>query len=209
MDVQTQAFSDHQSINDGVGLIFHSLLLVPYYSWKHSHRRHHANTNSVDRDEVFVPVVHSTPHQQPSVFDQNVIVRAVKIAIGVFLGWPLYLFFNVASRPYPKRTWVNHFDPWSPIFSKRERVEVAVSDAALVLVCCGLSAAAQQWGWWWLMKTYGVPYVIVNFWLVTITMLQHTHPSVPHYTGAEWNWLRGEFVFGAFLVFLVFKKEGL
>ena len=30
-----------QAINDGVGLVVHSLLLVPYYSWKHSHRRHH------------------------------------------------------------------------------------------------------------------------------------------------------------------------
>jgi hypothetical protein len=33
---------------------------------------------------------------------------------------------------------VNHFDPWSPIFSKRERLEVAVSDAALLAVLYGL-----------------------------------------------------------------------
>ena len=24
-----------------------------------------------------------------------------------------------------------------------------------------------------------------------ITLLQHTHLSLPHYTGAEWDWLRG------------------
>ena len=28
-----QAFSQWQSVNDGVGLVLHSLLLVPYYSW--------------------------------------------------------------------------------------------------------------------------------------------------------------------------------
>lgn len=28
-----QAFSESQSINDAVGLILHSCLLVPYYSW--------------------------------------------------------------------------------------------------------------------------------------------------------------------------------
>ena len=28
-----QAFSSYQWINDMVGLVFHSLLLVPYYSW--------------------------------------------------------------------------------------------------------------------------------------------------------------------------------
>jgi omega-6 fatty acid desaturase (delta-12 desaturase) len=24
-----------------------------------------------------------------------------------------------------------------------------------------------------------------------ITLLQHTHPSLPHYTDSEWDWLRG------------------
>lgn len=32
------------------------------------------------------------------------------------IGWPLYLFFNASGRPYPGHRWVNHFDPWSPIF---------------------------------------------------------------------------------------------
>lgn len=41
-----------QAINDGVGLVVHSLLLVPYYSWKHSHRRHHSNTGSLAKDEA-------------------------------------------------------------------------------------------------------------------------------------------------------------
>jgi omega-6 fatty acid desaturase (delta-12 desaturase) len=47
-----QAFSNYQAVNDGVGLVLHSLLLVPYYSWKHSHRRHHSNTGNVVKDEV-------------------------------------------------------------------------------------------------------------------------------------------------------------
>ena len=28
-----QAFSPSQAVNDGVGFVFHTLLLVPYYSW--------------------------------------------------------------------------------------------------------------------------------------------------------------------------------
>lgn len=35
-----------------MGLVVHSLLLVPFYSWKHSHRRHHSNTGSLAKDEV-------------------------------------------------------------------------------------------------------------------------------------------------------------
>ncbi|CBI30021.3 unnamed protein product, partial [Vitis vinifera] len=49
------AFSDYQWLDDTVGLILHSSLLVPYFSWKYSHRRHHSNTGSLEKDEVFVP----------------------------------------------------------------------------------------------------------------------------------------------------------
>ena len=185
-----QAFSEYQSINDSVGLILHSLLLVPYYSWKHSHRRHHSNTNSVAKDEVFVPQVRQEQHEGFE-WEQLGPIRAFRLLITLTMGWPLYLFLNVASRPYPDHWLVNHFDPWSPIFSKRERIEVFVSDVALAAVGYGLIAAGQTWGWGWLVKTYVVPYLIVNFWLVMITLLQHTHPSLPHYTDEEWDWLRG------------------
>ncbi|KAL2535120.1 Omega-6 fatty acid desaturase [Abeliophyllum distichum] len=53
------AFSDYQWLDDTVGLILHSALLVPYFSWKLSHRRHHSNTGSLERDEVFVPKIKS------------------------------------------------------------------------------------------------------------------------------------------------------
>ena len=43
----------------------------------------------------------------------------------------------------------------------------------------------------WVMCVYGVPLMIVNGFLVLITYLQHTHPSLPHYDGSEWDWLRG------------------
>jgi omega-6 fatty acid desaturase (delta-12 desaturase) len=41
------------------------------------------------------------------------------------------------------------------------------------------------------VQVYIVPYLIVNMWLVMITLLQHTHPSLPHYNDSEWEWLRG------------------
>jgi omega-6 fatty acid desaturase (delta-12 desaturase) len=48
-------FSDSTLVNDIVGWVVHSGLLVPYFSWKISHGRHHAATNNLLRDEVFVP----------------------------------------------------------------------------------------------------------------------------------------------------------
>lgn len=49
------AYSTSKTINNAVGWVLHSALLVPYYSWKISHARHHAATGHLTRDEVFVP----------------------------------------------------------------------------------------------------------------------------------------------------------
>ncbi|CAI9266022.1 unnamed protein product [Lactuca saligna] len=49
------AFSEYQWIDDTIGFILHSTLMTPYFSWKYSHRNHHANTNSLDNDKVYIP----------------------------------------------------------------------------------------------------------------------------------------------------------
>lgn len=50
-----QAYSSSKTINNAVGWVLHSALLVPYHSWRISHGRHHAATGHLTRDEVFVP----------------------------------------------------------------------------------------------------------------------------------------------------------
>ena len=50
-----QAFSTSKAVNDSVGWVLHSALLVPYHSWRISHKNHHSYTCSMDKDEVFVP----------------------------------------------------------------------------------------------------------------------------------------------------------
>lgn len=44
---------------------------------------------------------------------------------------------------------------------------------------------------WAFAQVYVAPYLVVNGWLVCITLLQHTHPALPHYNNREWDWLRG------------------
>lgn len=80
-------------------------------------------------------------------------VRMGLIAITLLFGWPMYLLANVSGRPYDR--WANHFDPYSPIFSKRERIEVTLLPAipwqhyrALVghrcdLIQCGYNIASK------------------------------------------------------------------
>jgi omega-6 fatty acid desaturase (delta-12 desaturase) len=180
-------------VNDSVGLVFHSALLVPYFSWKFSHARHHAGTGSLERDEVFVPCS-KAQHDAAHVADGFMATgpgRVLLLAGTLLVGWPLYLVRNAGSKKYAGRH-ADHFWPWSPVFkSSRERALVALSDAALLVVGTVLYRAVAAHGLSWMAKSYFAPYLMVNFWLVMITLLQHTHPSLPHFGGAEWEWLRG------------------
>jgi hypothetical protein len=45
------------------------------------------------------------------------------LAVQSLLGWPMYLLWNASGREYSKFT--SHFDPFSPIFSRRERPGVS------------------------------------------------------------------------------------
>ncbi|XP_042433640.1 fatty acid desaturase DES2-like isoform X1 [Zingiber officinale] len=183
------AFSDYSLLDDVVGLVLHSALLVPYFSWKYSHRRHHSNTGSMERDEVFVPKQKTALPLYAKCIN-NPPGRLLSLAVTLTLGWPLYLAFNVSGRAYPR--FACHFDPYGPIYSDRERAQIFVSDAGLLIAAFTIfRVAATYGGFWWLVRVYGVPLLIVNAWLVIITYLQHTHPALPHYDSTEWDWLRG------------------
>jgi len=200
-------FSDSETVNDVVGLIVHSYLLVPYFSWKTSHRRHHSNTNNLGRDEVFVPYVESSTspsyginhdehddHHNPITAIFSSLVRSFHIVVMLTIGWPLYLFLNATSHDYGKRSIPpNHFLPSSPIFATdRQRREVLITDMALLVVLFGFyKTTVYLGGFWSFFYVYGVPYMITNLFLVLITYLQHSDLAVPHYTATEWDWLRG------------------
>ncbi|KAL3840361.1 hypothetical protein ACJIZ3_024952 [Penstemon smallii] len=172
------SFSDYQWLDDSLGLIIHSALLTPYFSWRISHRHHHSNTNSLDRDQVHIPKTKHGRGPLAMYVDDSPIL---KIFLRVTIGWPLYLWFNLSGRKYDR--FANHFDPQSPIISESERAQVFISNLGLL--------ASDLFGL--LICMYGVPLSIVNALLVTITYLQHTHASIPHYDddASEWDWLRG------------------
>jgi len=190
-------FSDSELVNDIVGFSVHSALLVPYFSWKTSHRRHHSNTANVAKDEVFVPPLRdSRAHDEvdDSIFTavKESLLRCFHIVIMLTLGWPLYLSLNATGREYPKGHAVNHFSPSSPIFtSPKERQQVILSDFGLISMIGLLTWLSYHYTFLWLVKVYLVPYLIVNLFLVLITFLQHTDYVVPHYSDAEWDWVRG------------------
>ncbi|XP_030456867.2 delta(12)-acyl-lipid-desaturase-like [Syzygium oleosum] len=182
------AFSEHRLVNDAVGFLLHAALLVPYFSWKYSHRRHHANTGSLEREEVLLPWPKEKVEWYYKRFN-NPPGRVFTIVAALLFGWPLYVSMNVSGRPYHR--FASHFDPFCEIFSDRERVQVMASDLAVILATYALYEVAVAKGVLWLMCIYGGPLLVVNGFITLISYLNHFHPDIPRYDASEWDWLRG------------------
>nr|AGX28138.1 delta12-FADS-like FADY-B [Exocarpos cupressiformis] len=188
-DCGHHAFSDVEWVNDAAGFLIHSSLLVPYFSWKYSHRLHHSNTASLERDESFVPLRRSQlPTYYKYVFN-NPLGRTLALASSALLGWPLYLLFNATGHTYDRLA--SHFDPYSPVFRGRDRLGVLASDAGVAAFAYLYYRVAAAKGAKWLLCAFGAPMLVVHAFLALIIFLQHTHPSLPRYDDSEWDWMRG------------------
>jgi omega-6 fatty acid desaturase (delta-12 desaturase) len=91
-----QSFSDSELVNNTVGTICHSLLLVPYHSWRISHGKHHNNTGSCDNDEVFAPSTRADWGKE--MLRETPISHMLGIFMMLSIGWmPGYLVFNASG----------------------------------------------------------------------------------------------------------------
>ncbi|WVN85013.1 uncharacterized protein L203_100154 [Cryptococcus depauperatus CBS 7841] len=211
-----QAFSSSKSINNAVGWVLHSALLVPYHSWRITHAHHHAATGHLTRDQVFVPrtrkQLNGDKLRIPEIEEegeilginvsearQSVIREALEespivVLWNLFLrqlfGWPMYLIRNASGQPhYPRFT--NHFSPKSIMFKANHYGQIIWSDIGVCLTLAALGTWTYYRGFREVLVIYGIPYLQVNHWLVFITFLQHTDPVLPHYSANKWNFARG------------------
>ena len=207
------AFSDYPIVNDFTGWVLHSALLVPYFSWKYSHSKHHKATANIERDMVFNPRtreqfatrVGKALHELSELTEETPAFTLLMLFLQQLVGWPNYLLTNVTGHNYHERHregrgkgkqnglggGVNHFDPRSPLFENRDAAYIILSDLGIGLAAAGLYYLGSTFGWANMAVWYFIPYLWVNHWLVAITFLQHTDPSIPHYTAEEWNFVRG------------------
>jgi len=203
-----RAFSPHRWVNDAVGMVLHSALLVPYHSWRISHGTHHKHTNHMTQDTVFVPPEKTVaaadkqakeskdklgalanPHTIQHALEESPIFSLVWIVIMLTIGWPGYLLWNAAGQRYNRRC--NHFEPSSPIFRPFQRSDFLASDLGLAAMAVALGFACRSYGVANVALWYGAPYLWVNAWLVFITYLQHTDVRLPHYRADQWNFVNG------------------
>ncbi|KAJ1982211.1 hypothetical protein H4R35_000382 [Dimargaris xerosporica] len=193
-----QSFSPSRTINHAVGWVVHSALLVPFYAWKYTHASHHKSTNHMAKDEVFVPKTRQQMKVSPSApaipsfmsaIDDTPLYTLYRVVGMSLVGWPLYLFINASGPKYAQGA--SHFDPSSLLFKPHQQPNVHLSNLGVLLTMSALAYASYTFSLLTVVKFYVIPYLTVNFWLVTITFLQHTHPSVPHYRQDEWDFVRG------------------
>jgi len=190
-DCGHQSFTESKHVNNSVGLVLHSLLLVPYHSWRISHSQHHKGTSHMGKDSVFVPATRSFDGTDKEEFSLNVspLVNFFQICVMVFLGWPGYLLFNIASQKYDR--FANHFSPNSPIFKPEQYREIVISDLGLLCAVSIFAWFSYTYSFASFVCYYGMPYIWTNFWLILITYLQHTDLKIPHYRGDQWTFIRG------------------
>ncbi|KAK3899281.1 delta-12 acyl-CoA desaturase [Staphylotrichum tortipilum] len=207
------AFSPSQTFNNLIGWILHSALLVPYFSWQLSHSKHHKATGNMERDMVFLPRTREAQatrlgrmvHELSELTEETPIATFIHLIGQQLIGWWNYLLTNVTGHNNHERQregrgkgkkngyggGVNHFDPRSPLYENRDAAYILLSDVGLAITISALVYLGKTFGWSNMLVWYFLPYLWVNHWLVAITFLQHTDPSLPHYTEAEWNFVRG------------------
>ncbi|KAE8957700.1 hypothetical protein PR001_g31280, partial [Phytophthora rubi] len=108
-------------VNNLIGLVLHSALLVPYHSWRISHRKHHSNTGSCKNDAVFVPMTRFVlTSSWNETLEDSPLYQLYRIAFMLVVGWMTgYLFVNATG---PTKYWVA--EPLQPELGHLRRPQV-------------------------------------------------------------------------------------
>ena len=203
------AFSKNKKLQDAVGYVIHSIMLVPYYSWQRSHAIHHQYTNHMELGETHVPEpVEGKGEGSLKTREAflNVLGRengikawgAWQLFLHLILGWPAYLLIGATGGL--ARGMTNHFYPnplTTPDQPKKElfpgnwkqkvyQSDIGVAAAVAAVIAWGACNGVSQ-----VMALYGGPLIVVNAWLVAYTWLQHTDLDVPHFSQDNHNFVKG------------------
>ena len=173
------SFSKKKWLNNLIGHLAHTPILVPYHGWRISHRTHHQNTGNIDTDESWYPVT-ETKYRSMRWWE-----KLLRFEVLLFV-YPLYLF-----KRSPARETGSHFNPSSPLFRPSEKWDVITSTILWSLMIGFLGLLTYQYGWLFLLKYYLGPYVVFVVWLDLVTFLHHTESDIPWYRGKDWYFLKG------------------
>ncbi len=172
------SFSRYRWLNNLIGHLSHTPILVPFHGWRISHRTHHANTGNIDTDESWYPVT-ETQYNNMAWYE-----KLARFQLILFV-YPLYLF-----RRSPNKQG-SHFMPESPLFRPSERWQVLTSTVCCTFMLGLLIGLGISQGFWFLFNYYIMPYIVFVVWLDLVTFLHHTEDDIPWYRGQDWYFLKG------------------
>lgn len=174
------AFSSNAIINDVVGWTLHSALLVPYFSWKITHARHHRYTGHMEKDTAFVPLTQAEYAKKGGLevtdladLMQDTPLKTLVTLIGHQLaGWQIYLFTYAtggeqsgAQGTADNKRIPSHFDPYSPLFTRQQRSAVVLSDIGISIMFIILFYMGKKLGVLNICGLYFMPYLWTHHWL--------------------------------------------
>ncbi|CAH1801064.1 unnamed protein product [Owenia fusiformis] len=175
-DCGHSSFSKYTLVNDVLGNILHTFILVPYYPWKLSHHHHHKNTCNIDKEEVFYPVRDK---------DRKDKKFKVMPLFGFGLSWIVYLFNGFSPRN------LSHFNPFEDMFIKH-LFQCIISLACLCIWIGCLAVYGFYFGYISILTYYAVPCFVFMSWLVIVTFLHHHDVNVPWFADAKWSNVIGQ-----------------
>ncbi|CAI0392475.1 unnamed protein product [Linum tenue] len=174
------SFSDSRVLNNVVGHILHSSILVPYHGWRISHKTHHQNHGNVEKDESWVPL----PEKVYKELDTSTKFMRFTIPLPMF-AYPVYLW----TRSPGKKG--SHFNPYSDLFAPHERQAIFVAwlDMVTYLHHHGYE---QKLPWYrgkeWSYLRGGLTTVDRDYGIINnihhdigTHVIHHLFPQIPHY----------------------------
>jgi hypothetical protein len=176
------ALSKKKWVNETIGMVFHSFLIVPFHSWRLTHATHHTTTNNINKDIAFVPDVKEnwvakragwgTFMKTMEMLEDVPIAVLLELIGHQLIAFPTYLLINnfalprMAAIPWWKRSHF-YFGGDGPNFKPMHRKDIIMSDIGVAFSVGMLYIASQYLGAWNVMKLYGFPYLWTNHWIRT------------------------------------------
>ncbi|CAB9522897.1 Delta(12) acyl-lipid conjugase (11E,13E-forming) [Seminavis robusta] len=116
----------------------------------------------------------------------------------LLMGWQLYLagvtsggHIGSDRKPIQKGEFPDHYRPHSRLFPAKMYAKVIASDIGIGMTVSALIYFSWKYSfravWFW----YFGPYMWIHAFLVMVTWLQHTDPTVPHFDSENWTWMKG------------------
>jgi len=171
------ALSKYRWVNNAIGMVVHSFLLVPFHSWRLTHAQHHKATNNLERDIAFVPDTKKEYLEARSGYskawemaEDTPIVTLITLFFHQLIAWPIYLTINnfalarMRAAPWYKRSHF-YFGGDGPNFKPQNGMDIMISDLGIATMAVVLWASVLQFGGSNVVLLYVFPYLWTNHWI--------------------------------------------